>query len=52
MNAVDIIIICVVSAAFIAAAGALIYRKIKGKSSGCDCGCKNCPHCDSCHGKK
>ena len=42
MGAVDIVIICVVSAAFLAAVGVIIYRKIKHKG-GCDCGCGDEP---------
>jgi len=51
MNAIDIVVIAVVSVAFVAAVGWLIYKKIKGKGSGCGCGCEGCPHCNSCKNK-
>ncbi|MGN1060999.1 MAG: hypothetical protein ACI4QN_04625 [Candidatus Coproplasma sp.] len=49
MQPVDIVIICVVSVAFVVALGVIIYRKIKHKG-GCDCGCDCCPH--GCNRKK
>lgn len=42
MNGVDIAIIVVVCAAFAAAVGFLIYRKVKHKGGCCDCGCEHC----------
>ena len=51
MGAVDIVIICVVSVAFLAAVGVIIYRKIKHKG-GCDCGCESCPHNCNCKSNK
>lgn len=49
MNVWDILIIVMVSAAFLGVAGWLVYRKVKhrGGCIGCDCGCggKSCPHC-------
>jgi len=52
MNGVDIAVIVIVSVAFLAAAGAIIYRKIRHKG-GCDCGCgcEGCPHCSECNHK-
>lgn len=52
MSGVDIAIIAVVAALFVAALGYLVYRKVKGKS-GCDCGgdCGgNCAHCGGASG--
>ncbi|MCM1439081.1 MAG: FeoB-associated Cys-rich membrane protein [Roseburia sp.] len=49
MKPFEIVIICVVAVAFLAAVGYLIYRKIKHKG-GCDCGCEGCPHACHCHG--
>jgi hypothetical protein len=49
MSVFDIIVIVAVSVAFVAVVGTIIYRKVKGKSSGCDCGCQGCPHCSACH---
>ncbi len=51
MNWFDITIIVVVAASFVAAVGAIIYRKVKGKGD-CDCGCSGCPHACSCASKK
>lgn len=48
MNVTDIVIIVVVAVAFVAAVGAIIYRKLKHKG-GCDCGCDCCPHACNCH---
>lgn len=48
MGAAEIAIIVVVCAAFAAAVGYIIYRKVKGKG-GCDCGCAGCPHSGTCH---
>jgi len=50
MTPVDIVIICVVAVAFLAAVGVIIYRKVKHKG-GCDCGCEGCPHACHCHSK-
>lgn len=47
MTAIDIAVIVVVSVAFAAAVGFMIYRKIKHKG-GCDCGCSDCCHCSRC----
>lgn len=48
MNAIEIIVLALVCAAFAFAVGYLIYRKVKGKS-GCDCGgCSGCSSCGSC----
>ena len=51
MNGLDIAIIVMVSVAVAGVFGWLIYRKIKYKNVGCDCGCGNCGGCSSC-GKK
>ena len=48
MGALEIAIIVIVSAAFAAAMGYIIYRKVTHKG-GCDCGCGGCPH--ACHCK-
>ncbi len=48
MGVTDIVILCVVSAAFAAAVIYLIVRKVRRKGGcgcGCDCGCEGCPHC-------
>ena len=45
MNGIDIAIIVVVSALFVAALGYIIYRKLKGKG-GCDCA--DCASCGAC----
>ncbi|MGN1373521.1 MAG: FeoB-associated Cys-rich membrane protein [Candidatus Coproplasma sp.] len=47
MTPLDIVIICIVAVAFIAALGVIIYKKVKHKG-GCDCGCDCCPHSCSC----
>ncbi len=47
MSGIDIAIITVVSVAFAAALGAIIYRKVKHKGCDCDCG-GNCSHCSKC----
>jgi hypothetical protein len=52
MSVFDIIAVCVIAVAFVAVVGTVIYKKIKGKSSGCDCGCDCCPHCSACHPSK
>ena len=46
----EIAIIVVVAVAFVAAVGAIIYRKVKHKG-GCDCGCGSCPHACHCKGE-
>lgn len=51
MSPLDIAIIVVVSVAFVAAVGAIIYRKVR-KKDGCGCGCSGCPHSSSCGSKK
>lgn len=48
MGPIDIAVIVVVGVAFAAVIGTMIYKKIKGKSSGCACGCEGCPHCGGC----
>lgn len=50
MGACDIIVICVLAAAFIAVIGTIIYKKVKHKGGGCGCGCDGCPHACSCKG--
>jgi hypothetical protein len=52
MSAFDIIVIIAVSVAFVAVVGTVIYKKVKHKGGGCDCGCSGCPHCNSCQSKK
>ena len=49
MSPLDIAIIVVVSVAFVAAVGAIIYRKVR-KKGGCGCGCSGCPHSSGCCG--
>ncbi len=51
MGAFDIVAIVLVSVAFAAAVGVIIYKKIKHKG-GCDCGCEGCPHACNCHAKR
>lgn len=48
MKPIDIVIICIVAAAFIGAIAYLIWKKKKG-ISGCGCGCSSCPHAGACH---
>ncbi len=48
MSPFDIVIIVLVSIAFVGVVGYLIWRKAKGKG-GCDCGCEGCPHACNCH---
>lgn len=43
-----LIIVCVLAVAGVI--GAAVYRKVKGKPSGCGCGCEGCPH--NCAGGK
>ncbi len=51
MTAVDIAVIVVVSVAFVAAVGIIVWRKLKHKS-GCDCcDCHSCNHCNHCNPK-
>lgn len=47
MGAFDIIAIVLVSVAFVAAVGVIIYKKIKHKG-GCDCGCGHCAYSCKC----
>lgn len=49
MGATEIAVIVVVSVAFVAAVGYIIYRKVRHKG-GCDCGCEGCPHACRCKG--
>ncbi|MCM1545924.1 MAG: FeoB-associated Cys-rich membrane protein [Clostridiales bacterium] len=49
MGAFDIIVICLIAVAFVAAVGVIIYKKVTRKGGGCDCGCEGCPH--ACHCK-
>lgn len=51
MSPLDIVIVCVVGVAFVAALGVIIYKKVTHKG-GCDCGCDCCPHGCSCKNKK
>ena len=51
MSPLDIVVIVIVSAAFVGAAVAIIYRRLKGKG-GCSCGCTDCSHCAGCRGGK
>lgn len=52
MNGIDIAVIVIVSVAVLGVIGWFIYRKVKHKSIGCDCGCgcNGCTLCDK--GKK
>lgn len=50
MGALEISIIVIVSVAFVAAVGYIIYRKVTRKG-GCDCGCGSCPHACHCNDK-
>ena len=49
MGTLEIVLIIVCVAVVLGVIGAAIYRKVKGKPSGCGCGCEGCPH--ACHGK-
>ena len=49
MGPLEIVLIIVCVAVVLGVIGAAIYRKVKGKPSGCGCGCEGCPH--ACHGK-
>lgn len=51
LSTTDIVIIVAVAAAFAAAVGVIIYRKIKHKG-GCDCGCSGCPNACNCRSGK
>ena len=51
MNGVDIAVIVIVCAAVAAVAGWFIYRKVKHKNIGCDCGCGSCSGCSACNHK-
>ncbi len=48
MNGVDIAVIVIVCVAVAGVIGWFIYRKVKHKSIGCDCGCNGCTMCDKC----
>lgn len=54
MGPVDIAVIVIVGAAFVAVVGTMVYRKIKHKGGGCSyCdGCSGCAHCNCCDSKK
>ena len=45
MGPLEIVIVIAVGAAFLAALGVIIYKKVKHKGSGCDCGCSGCSAC-------
>ncbi|MGN0817635.1 MAG: FeoB-associated Cys-rich membrane protein [Candidatus Coproplasma sp.] len=49
MGATEIVIAVLCALAVVSVIGTIIYKKVKGKSSGCGCGCANCPH--ACSGK-
>ena len=48
MNTIDILLIAVISAAFIAAVTVCIRNKKQGKGS-CGCGCEHCAMHGKCH---
>ncbi|MDE7453260.1 MAG: FeoB-associated Cys-rich membrane protein [Clostridia bacterium] len=48
MNGWEIAVLVIVCAAFAAAVGFMIYRKIKHKGGCCDCGCDGCTGCSKC----
>ena len=48
MNPVDIAVIVIVSVAVLGVISWFIYRKIKHKGIGCDCGCSSCSGCTAC----
>lgn len=50
MNAFDIVVVALISAAASGVIGWLIYRKVKGKG-GC-CGCSNCSGGNACRKSK
>jgi hypothetical protein len=52
MSALDIVITVLISAAFVAVVGTIIYKKITHKGGGCDCGCSGCPHACNCSSHK
>ena len=45
MGPLEIVIVIAVGAAFLAALGVIIYKKVKHKGSGCGCGCSSCSAC-------
>ena len=50
MNGLDIAIIVIVSVAVAGVFGWIVYRKVKHKNVGCDCGCGSCSGCSACNG--
>ncbi len=53
MGVFDIIVTVIIGVAFLAVAGAMIYKKVTRKGGGCGCGCEGCPHACRCKdGKK
>lgn len=51
MSAFDIIAIVLISAAFLAVVGSVIYKKVRHKGKGCGCGCEGCSLNCSCKHK-
>lgn len=49
MGAFEIIVIILCAVAVLGVIGGAIYRKVKGKPSGCGCGCEGCPHACRAH---
>lgn len=52
MSPFDIVVVVLISAAFLSVVGTVIYKKIKHKGGGCGdcgCGCEGCSLCNKCH---
>lgn len=53
MSAFDIAVIVIISVAFVAAVGAVLYRRLIKKDGGCSCGCEHCKAaCPKCSAKE
>lgn len=53
MSAIEIVVIVAVVVFLVAVIGTAIYKKVTGKSSGCDdCGCSGCSGCQHCNVQK
>ena len=45
MGSFDIAVVVILSVAVLAVIGTIIYKKVKHKDGGCDCGCGGCSSC-------
>lgn len=52
MGPFDIAVIVIVAVAFVAVIATVIYKKVRHKGGGCDCGCEGCTLCDKCKTNK